>query len=59
LFDGFGASSEKSGESEDGFEGDSLLLNTRLSNEYWVDDEASDGDDPFAEFDEGFDEMGI
>src|SRR5277367_4882450 len=59
LFDGFGASSEKSGESEDGLEGDSLLLNTRLSNEYWVDDEASDGDDPFAKFDEGFDEMGI
>jgi hypothetical protein len=58
LFDGFGTSTEKSGESEDGFEGDSLLLNTRLSNEYWIDDEASDGDDPFAEFDEGFDEMG-
>jgi hypothetical protein len=58
LFDGFGVSSEKSGESEDAFEGDSLLLNTRLSNEYWVGDQASDEEDPFAEIDEGFDEMG-
>jgi hypothetical protein len=58
LFDGFGGPSEKSGESEDGFEGDSLLLNTRLSNEYWVGEVASDEEDPFAEIDEGFDEMG-
>ena len=58
LFDGFGASSEKSGDSEDGIEGDSLLLNTRLSNEYWVGDGDSDEEDPFAEIDEGFDEMG-
>jgi hypothetical protein len=59
LFDGFGGPSEKSGESEDGFEGDSLLLNTRLSNEYWVGEVASDEEDPFAEIDEGFDEMGM
>jgi hypothetical protein len=59
LFDGFPGTSEKSGDSEDAFEGDSLLLNTRLSNEYWVGEEASDEEDPFAEIDEGFDEMGI
>ena len=59
LFDGFGGPSEKSGESEDAFEGDSLLLNTRLSNEYWVGEVGSDEEDPFAEIDEGFDEMGI
>jgi len=59
LFDGLGGPSEKSGDSEDAFEGDSLLLNTRLSNEYWVGEEASDEEDPFAEIDEGFDEMGI
>jgi hypothetical protein len=58
LFDGFPGTSEKSGDSEDAFEGDSLLLNTRLSNEYWVGEEASDEEDPFAEIDEGFDEMG-
>lgn len=58
IFDGFGVPGEKSGESEDGFEGDSLLLNTRLSSEYWVGEEASDEEDPFAEIDEGFDEMG-
>jgi hypothetical protein len=58
LFDGFGGTSEKSGESEDTFEGDSLLLNTRLSSEYWVGEVASDEEDPFAEIDEGFDEMG-
>lgn len=59
LFDGFGGPSEKSGDSEDAFEGDSLLLNTRLSNEYWVGEVASDEEDPFAEIDEGFDEMGM
>lgn len=58
LFDGFGGPSEKSGESEDAFDGDSLLLNTRLSNEFWVGQDASDEEDPFAEIDEGFDEMG-
>src|SRR5208282_1082973 len=59
LFDGFGMSSDKSGDSEDGIEGDSLLLNTRLSNEYWVGEVASDEEDPFAEIEEGFDEMGM
>jgi len=58
LFDGFVGPNEKSGEHEDGFEGDSLLLNTRLSNEYWVGEVGSDEEDPFAEIDEGFDEMG-
>lgn len=58
LFDGFGAGSEKSGDSEDA-DGDSLLLNTRLSSEYWVGEEASDEEDPFAEIDEGFNEMGM
>jgi hypothetical protein len=58
LFDGFGVANEKSGDTEDAFEGDSLLLNTRLSNEYWVGEEASDEEDPFAEIDEGFAEMG-
>jgi len=58
LFDGFPSASEKSGDSEDA-DGDSLLLNTRLSNEYWVGEEASDEEDPFAEIDEGFDEMGL
>jgi hypothetical protein len=56
LFDGFPVGSEKSGDSEDA-EGDSLLLNTRLSSEYWVGEEASDEEDPFAEIEEGFDEM--
>jgi hypothetical protein len=59
LFDGFGGPTEKSGETEDGFDGDSLLLNTRLSNEFWVGQDASDEEDPFAEIDEGFDEMGM
>ena len=59
LFDGFGGPNDKSGDSEDAFEGDSLLLNTRLSNEYWVGEVASDEEDPFAEIDEGFDEMSI
>lgn len=59
IFDGFGGPSEKSGESEEVFDGDSLLLNTRLSSEYWVGEEPSDEEDPFAEIDEGFDEMGI
>src|SRR5271167_483337 len=59
LFDGFGGPSEKSGSSEEAFEGDSLLLNTRLSNEYWVGEVASDEEDPFAEIEEGFDEMGM
>jgi hypothetical protein len=58
LFDGFVGPNERSGDSEDGFEGDSLLLNTRLSNEYWVGEVGSDEEDPFAEIDEGFDEMG-
>jgi hypothetical protein len=58
LFDGFNTMSEKSGESEDA-DGDSLLLNTRLSNEDWIGERASDEEDPFAEIDEGFDEMGI
>ena len=57
VFDGFNTASEKSGDSEDA-EGDSLLLNTRRSNEYWMGEEASDEEDPFAEIEEGFDEMG-
>ncbi|KAL1733487.1 hypothetical protein EV714DRAFT_204640 [Schizophyllum commune] len=34
--------------------GQTLQLNTRLSNKSWLGDEASDEEDPFAEIDEGF-----
>ncbi|KAL1746839.1 hypothetical protein HDZ31DRAFT_33179 [Schizophyllum fasciatum] len=37
-----------------GPEGQTLQLNTRLSNKSWLGDEASDEEDPFAEIDEGF-----
>lgn len=36
----------------------SLMLNSKLSNNSWLGDEEGDEEDPFAELEEGFDEMG-
>lgn len=37
----------------------SLMLNSKLSNNSWLGDEEGDEEDPFAELEEGFDEMGM
>lgn len=50
--------SDKAG-SESGDEQQSLMLNTKLSNNSWLGDEEGDEDDPFAELEEGFDEMDL
>lgn len=42
----------------EGDEGQSLMLNSKLSNHSWLGDEG-DEDDPFAEIEEGFDEMDL
>ncbi|KAH0613167.1 uncharacterized protein H6S33_009547 [Morchella sextelata] len=47
------AGSETSGDDH------SLLLNTKLSNNSWLGDEEPDEDDPFAQLEEGFDEMDL
>ncbi|EJU03326.1 Pkinase-domain-containing protein [Dacryopinax primogenitus] len=39
--------------------GETLKLNTRLSNRSWLGDQDEDEDDPFAEIDESFDEVDL
>ena len=45
-------------DSEKGSEGDTLMLSSKLSNNSWLGDD-DDEDDPFAQFEEGFDEMDL
>ena len=45
-------------ESEDGSDQSTLMLNTKLSNNSWLGDQ-DDDDDPFAQLEEGFDEMDL
>ncbi|KAL1968784.1 hypothetical protein VTN77DRAFT_1145 [Rasamsonia byssochlamydoides] len=45
-------------DSEDGSDRSTLMLNSRLSNNSWLGDQ-DDEDDPFAQLEEGFDEMDL
>jgi len=45
-------------ESEQGSENGTLMLNSKLSNNSWLGDD-DDDDDPFAQLEEGFDEMDL
>lgn len=46
-------------ESEKGSDGGTLMLSSKLSNNSWLGDDEDDEDDPFALFEEGFDEVDL
>lgn len=46
-------------ESERGTDGGTLMLTSKLSNNSWLGDDDDDDDDPFAQLEEGFDEMDL
>ena len=46
-------------ESEKGSDGSTLILTSKLSNNSWLGDDDDDEDDPFAQLEEGFDEMDL
>ncbi|KAI9889901.1 MAG: hypothetical protein M1814_004623, partial [Vezdaea aestivalis] len=46
-------------ESESESEPGTLMLNSKLSNNSWLGDDEDDEDDPFAQLEEGFDEMDL
>ena len=58
VFGGSEAGTDEAGSETSGDEQQSLMLNSKLSNNSWLGDEG-DEDDPFAELEEGFDEMDL
>ncbi|PUU84361.1 hypothetical protein B9Z19DRAFT_4627 [Tuber borchii] len=56
IFGSEGGTDEAGSESGDE---QSLMLNTKLSNNSWLGDEDIDEEDPFAQLEEGFDEMDL
>lgn len=58
VFGGSEAGTDEAGSETSGDEQQSLILNSKLSNNSWLGDEG-DEDDPFAELEEGFDEMDL
>jgi len=46
-------------DSEKGSDGGTLMLSSKLSNNSWLGDDEDDEDDPFAQLEEGFDEMDL
>jgi len=58
IFGGDEGATDEAASETSGDEQKSLMLNSKLSNNSWLGDEA-DEDDPFAELEEGFDEMDL
>ncbi|KAI5778231.1 hypothetical protein EDC01DRAFT_622910 [Geopyxis carbonaria] len=59
IFGGSEGGTDYAGSETSADEQQSLMLNSKLSNNSWLGDEEGDEEDPFAELEEGFDEMDL